>query len=186
MNLLPAEYQKSLFYERVNSFVLFIGMRMAFAVLISIILLLPAYFFLTFQEKELRREAAVLGESSRLEEFRGLEADIKDFNDTLVEFEKAGMADLSRSDILKDIVARSPFSIKYRTLVYDAKERHVTINGEALARKDLLGFIEKLKESTFVERVDSPISNLLEERNVIFSLTIFLKDSFMMSKAESL
>lgn len=176
MNLIPAEYQKALFYKRVRRLVLFIGLRLAFGILIAFILLLPTYFFLAFQERELRREVEALAQSSRLQELQGLEADIKGFNDTLAEFEGASAIDLSLSDVLQDIVVRSSSYVGYQTFMYDAKERRIDIKGEVSTRNALLEFIEKVKESAFVERVDSPISNLLEGRDVMFSLTIFLND----------
>lgn len=176
MNLIPAEYQKALFYERARHLILFIGLRFAFGVFVTLTLLLPTYFFLAFQERELRREAEVLAQSSRLQELQGLEADIKDFNDILAEFEKASMIDLSLSDVLQDIVARSSLYVEYQTFVYDAKERRIDIKGEVATRNVLLEFIEKIKESAFVKHVDSPISNLLEGRDVVFSITIFLND----------
>ena len=67
--------------------------------------------------------------------------------------------------------------IKITDLNYDgvkgAEKGKILVSGSAEERQGLLGFINLLKNEFGEENVLSPVSNLLNEKNASFSLTIF-------------
>ena len=83
-------------------------------------------------------------------------------------------------DILK-ILELVPFSVKINSLLFDAKICNncfssILIRGHAETRSDLMDFIGSLSSSNYFEAIESPVSNLLDERDVYFSITIELKN----------
>lgn len=72
--------------------------------------------------------------------------------------------------LIFDIVKRVPTGIHLSSVSYDVKSASMSINGNADTRARLLEFSEALRGSPYVQKVDSPISNLFQKTDVSFNL----------------
>ena len=53
-------------------------------------------------------------------------------------------------------------------------ESQVAVNGQSQTRANLLAYLENLKRSGYFLRVESPIKNIIRERDITFSLLVTL------------
>ena len=128
-----------------------------------------------------------------LQDYRTLKADLEKRQDQVTSKEYAALNEaLERS--AKQLVIltpseRAPISlvslvaildghrgkVTITALNYSTDEQGVvssTINGRAKVRADLLGFISALKSDSQIKRVESPINNLIRDKEIDFVLQI--------------
>lgn len=78
------------------------------------------------------------------------------------------------SDLL-ELANTMPTGIKLSTLDLDRPNLKMTLSGVAKSRDDLLNYQEKIKEISWVDKIDTPASQLFQKENIDFGFTITLK-----------
>ncbi len=68
-----------------------------------------------------------------------------------------------------------PAEIKLSSLNIDQPNLKLILSGTAKNRNNLLNFQEKIKEISWVEKIDTPASQLFQKENINFEFTITLK-----------
>ena len=81
---------------------------------------------------------------------------------------------VSPSSLLLDIARRTPSGVTVTSLDFDVKSESMRLNGIAATRDDLLAYETAVRESPFVKKLDSPISNLFQKTNIAFQFKIVL------------
>ena len=149
-----------------------------FSFLIGTVLLLPAFFFTNIKESEgenrlsVVREAALLIDAEKIKK-EALRVSTR-FNFLVKEVEKNDNV----SQIFNSIVENADGTISLRGFLYQKSttDRKVVINGNASDRESLTAFSNKLKENPEYTRVDLPISQFVESKDISFRISIFLND----------
>lgn len=79
--------------------------------------------------------------------------------------------------LVPEIVSRKG-GTEIEGISYNATDENIIIrtNGMAPQRDDLTGFIRALEESGLFTEVKSPVSNLVREENLVFSLELVIED----------
>lgn len=181
MNLLPPEIKSEIAKKRRRRFIVVLGMFAAAALLVSIILLLPSFFMFSFQEKYLDIQLASIKQSGELEKAGEIGKIAGELNkkSELILWGKAQSRPAS-SYLLK-IVELEPAGVSLNTFNFSRNKNKGTaefsLAGTAEERGDLLTFVKKLEASRNFSKVNSPVSNLLAERNFNFSLILELKNN---------
>lgn len=105
-----------------------------------------------------------------------LEADqaVTDFNALLKEAAALEANRVFWSKTLVVIAAAAGEGIQLERLETTA-DRLVLISGQAATRAALLAYGEALRAAPTVKQVDSPLSNLVKERDAAFKFTVYLK-----------
>lgn len=179
MNLLPPQIKSEIEKERRRRFVVVLGMFVAVALVISVILLLPSFFLFSFQQKYLNMQLAFVRQSHELEKAEEIGKVVGDLNEKseLVRAGRAGSRPVS-SYLIK-IVELKPAGVSLAAFNFSRNKEKGTaefsLQGTAEARDALLTFVKKLEDSQNFSKVVSPVSNLLAERNFNFSLILGLK-----------
>lgn len=81
---------------------------------------------------------------------------------------------ISPSSLILDVARRTPAGVTVTGLDFDVKSESMRLNGIAATREDLLAYETAVRESPFVKKLDSPISNLFQKANIAFQFKIVL------------
>lgn len=146
------------------------------AFLIGIVLLLPSAFFVVNesmivarQSQQIRSSQDFKANSERIEQIREATAKVNIFK---------GINDVGTyRQVLKPLVDYTETintNISISEIVYEETKEDVNISlkGSAATRRDLTAFIQALQQDVRFTSVQSPISNLVENTNVPFSIAL--------------
>ncbi len=175
-NLLPEQEKKAIWLEESRRLILFFTGFVVVELVIVSFLLLPAYLPLVMQRRGLE-------ESLRLEEEAAEHFQVKKtlvaLRETVAEInllKAQTLAPAKASEILDQFLSSgSGITIAFFGIKSDGE---VVLNGTAAARKDLLQFEKTLRESNKFEDITSPLSNIIRENNINFSIRGKLKSLY--------
>ena len=125
---------------------------------------------LNLQKGELLRELEAARKSPILERVEEVEVSIKKTNERLRIFSRSLDRENRISHILEVALGYRQSTVSLAELTFNGPNEF-RLKGFAGTRDDLLVFIGLLSGSDLIAEVNSPISNLLKDRNIEFSLT---------------
>lgn len=175
LNLLPPEQKKNLNYEIQSRMVQFLGFWFSAIMIIFGVLLLPAFFFISYEQSGVLHIQKIEAETFRATHVSELEEKIRGV-DALLDIILTREA--QRKDVvpfLSKILSQAPVGVSVTLITYDPSKNSTTIAGLADTREALLKFIDLLKKSPEIKNVSSPVSNLIQQVNVNFSLGLETK-----------
>ena len=170
MNLLPPPYKSELGFEAWRPFLRSWALSYTFVGLVASALLLPSYFFLSFEQAEIERNLETQQKSRLVRNVTEGEKQIRAVNETLariVSFEKEGT---KFAPLFEKIIATAQSGISLGSFRYDREHLTIELSGIAATRDGYLAFVETLKGVPQITNVDPPESNLLLETNVAFTI----------------
>lgn len=181
MNLLLPEYEKE--FRREKNFRVGIGVAFIAGILLAIglVFMLPSYFALVFSKDDIARRLAAEEEVFGKKEFQILKTRIALINQKTLSFDREENKRRALAPILAKLAAGTPDGIRLTFINLSKNERGtftLSLQGEASDRSRLLLYIDMLKGVDAFSAVGSPVSNLLKEVQVPFSLNIDIKPEF--------
>lgn len=172
LNLLPPENRARVGYERLSRFFTLFHGIIAVILITGIILLLPTYFFLFFQNSGVAELVSAKRENVESDQARQSEERIKNLNTRLRRLEKEYSANpISVTRYVHDIISRVPDGITLAHFSYQKDSAAITLRGTADTRDNLLRFIASLRSHSEFQNIKSPVENILQERNISFTLS---------------
>lgn len=169
-NLLPKEYIQRANYERLSRFFTILHIYVASVITIGTVLLLPSYFFLTYEEEGVRSQIEVAKKGVEVQRVEEVESKIRKINEKFALVATHPFPPVP--EYLDTITGRIPEGVTLTSFAYAKDEQAIKLVGKALERDQFLQFLDNLKtEKTFLS-IDSPISNLLKESDLTFTITI--------------
>lgn len=175
INLLPPEDKIAIKKEYLRRFFVVAGLFFASATLVSIVFLLLTFFFLAGYKKDLSRQAALSSQRAETLNLDAIVSEIMELN-SRINILKSRKENLGLSFILEKIIGTKAEGVKITGLGYEGskgtEKAKISISGGAKKRQDLLVFITSLEKEFGAENVLSPVSNLLNEKDAVFSLTV--------------
>lgn len=174
-NLLPPAEKLSLAYELRTRALLAVASGLGALLVIGLALLLPTIFFLGFVKSEVVRS---LDLAQRQADQAGLSADadrIENANHRADSVLHHADATASVSSKINSLIQAVPSAVAFSSLSYQAKSREIVIQGSSPTRSAFLQFLDALGKVPVVANVSSPISNVIRETNVAFSVTVALR-----------
>lgn len=175
LNLLLPEDRKRLGYERLSRFFTLVFSGMAFLLFIGIVLLLPTYFFLYFQNNAIQEHVSRVRQNAESEQSKNITTLIQTTNKKLKRL--AMEYPLAASSVTRhfaDISHRAPAGLIFNSFAYDNETGIISIRGKSLRRENLLDFIAQLRNDPEFMRVESPVANLLKETDIDFMISLTL------------
>ena len=174
MNLLPLERKDKIQKEKRRRFALVAGVLFPVLFLIALILLLPSFFLVAFEEKNFERQFASLKENAVLKEAEKIESAISELNKK-IEFYKTNQKESKNlSPFFYEILKAKPSPIALSSFLFEKgadKKDKIALQGKASDRTAFISFVEALRKNPDFEEVVSPVSNLLKEKDLEFSLS---------------
>ena len=140
--------------------------------LIIFILLLTSAFFSLFVMTKAQEEAIKIREGDfKMQRLFKTEEGIAEINQLLAQVHCKQNETISWTLILEEMSKITPKEIYLINFSYNKSKNTISLIGWAEERKDIL-FMEKLlEESPFFEQVNSPLSNLLKQKEINFSFS---------------
>lgn len=180
MNLLPPKEKEAL-RQSLKTRSLALGMFLvAVAFLAGSIMLLPSYFLAlgNFYRVSSEDSSLTIHDESQVKALLNLPQEIGDKLGLVASSER-----LPTTDYISAIVESLPQDVKLDSLSFargHSREEEngtlVSVSGEASSREALMLFSNALKESGRFLSVDVPVSNLAKDKDLPFSIKIFIKN----------
>ena len=178
MNFLPLEEKKNLGRERLRRFFVVFSLGVGAFGFASVILMLPSYLGLELERNNLLRSIAISRKAPLAGEVNAVESEIEGLNLKLELFRKNEREERSLAPLLGKILSVVSASVSLREFFYEKLSKtnpeQITLGGKAQSRQALLKFASDLERTGEFKKVQSPVSNLLKETNVVFSLILEL------------
>lgn len=185
MALLTPKYEKFIRTEKLGRLLVAFILLLDTVVLTAIVFILPSYFYLAFSKDEVLRRLRSTEEVLTKRDLKNTEAKIESVNKMIGEYEKNELRRRALSPILIKIAeagAAEKASVRLKSLKLEQKEKGqdfiIVLNGQAPTREAFLDYLERLRLFPEARAVISPVTNLLKETDVIFSLDFKLKKEF--------
>jgi len=170
LNLLPEKYAADVRHEKLIRFFVLFFTSLAAILTVTLTLLLPSYFSLTYEEAGIDGQIAAGRQSVGSKRVQEAENAIKTLNTELAQV--AHYPSIPLTAYVKRIAEDTPAGITVTALSYSKSRGRFDLDGHANRREDLLVFVSRLKNETMFSAVDSPITNLLKEIDAKFHLSL--------------
>jgi len=178
MALITKEYIKLARREKIARLAFALELLLAFSLLTGIVFMLPAYLSLALSKNEVLRLRVATEEvllRKNLEE-AGEKSDA--LNKIVASFDASEARRRNILPVVMRIAENTPEEIDILLLKLEPEKSgvfRITLNGKSKTRDVFLKYVENLKKLEIAEAVNSPITNLLKETDVVFALDIKLK-----------
>lgn len=176
---LPQTEKKILRLEEWRRVILLLSTLLGSILAIGLVLLAPSFLPLYFQGKDLSRglEAekkafALVDTAETTDKIRYLKQSIPDL--------KASVSQESNAYETLDTLSPQMEGIAISSVTVN-KTGDIAIQGKAATRSDLLAFESRLRESGKLQKIFTPLSNIIRETNITFSLQGKLKPQYAFS-----
>lgn len=175
--LLPQEYGERIAYEQWARLTLVMHAGIFLVLAVGSVLLLPSYLFLTLQEPSILRQVDIANQSVAAKRVDEAEISIRAVNQQIQIFQQIRIgAPSPLTTLLSEFAETVPSGVHISTISWDEADRQITIDGKADRRNVLLMFIETLKATSLFKEVDLPVSSLLKEEDISFSLIVYIQE----------
>lgn len=176
-NLLPQEEKKLVRLEETRRVIIFFAALIVAVFITGSVLSLPSFLALYLERRELERALKLEEEASQKLKVR----------ETLMVSKKIG----SSVAAIKELISDSPkATLLFENLLGSAaptivlanldikKTGEITLSGFAPTRLDLLNFEKKLRDSGLFQEISSPLSNIVREASINFTMQGKLKPRY--------
>ena len=181
MNLLPNKEKEFLKKGLKLRFVIVALYLLTAFFVVGSIMLLPAYFLMKGQLSSIKLENynTKTVDGGSIEEILNIPNEIN----AKLKFLQSNVGNLSTVDIFYKIINLVPEKVVLNSISFsrnqDYKEKtgiHILVSGLALDRGSLVSFSALLKDSNLFSLVDVPVSSLTKEKNLPFSMVLFIEN----------
>ncbi len=174
--LLPPLYKNTLNREHTRRVIVFFGVGVSFVLILGCVLLLPSYFTLTLVRVEAERALAIEEEAAAALRVREHMAEAEHVRSSIAALRGFIERPKAPSDTMMLFLAPRPgIIVTYLAIAPGGK---VTIQGTAATRRDLLNFEAALRTDGGLQDISSPLSNIIRETAINFSIEGTLKPSY--------
>lgn len=174
INLLPATEQEKIYGELLKKQVHSLGILVVVILAGCSIFILNTMVFLKIQSRELKQSLTMEAFDAETQKADALEGVIKNLNVRLSKYRDFRQGQVSMLDVFSRIGEIMPAGTRLTAAVVDAADGKIIISGQARLRDDVMLMENRLKESVFFEKIDSPLTNFLEKENTSFSFVFYL------------
>lgn len=175
INLLPPPEKEKIYEALFKRQAYTFGLTVIIILAGGAILILNTLAFLKIQTRELAQVLKAEVATSETQSAQAVEENVKNLNAQLAKYKNFRAEAVSPSLIFSKIEELVPNGANLTAMLVDVANRKVILAGRADRRDDVMLMENRLKESGFFERLESPLSNFLEKSNARFSFTFYIK-----------
>jgi len=171
-NLLPEKNKKEIRNEFILRLLIVFFVFTFFTITVYAVSLVPSYNLSVVKKTITMEQVNALKKSTGVEE-EGSPVDV-------LKNEKAKVVALNlveqniASEIIEKILAKKPQGVRITDIFYEGG-KEVVVKGNSSSRNILIGFVEQLELENRFEKVDFPVSNLVKDESMDFSINIYIK-----------
>ena len=175
LELLPNKQKNAVKKEYRLRLLSVLFLLLAFVGILSVVSISPSYFLSVEKEKIVKREFDQIVKSNEaIADDKQFRSDI-DRTKEMISLLKPSDKHISASDLISKIISKEHSGVRInRFTITPAKgEQYQILMGGNAANRDILKlFVENLKNSSWFETVDLPISNFTKIYDIDFSITL--------------
>lgn len=175
LNLLPPEEKRNLAYAIRTRAVIALCGGLVSVFVIFMVLLLPTFFLLVLQKSDVLRAVMIERESQERAGIAAQAAELIGINQLAERVVRHEKDQLKIFPLFEAVAREVPPTVHLKTLKLRSGPRELAVEGFAPTREDLLQFLRALERHPAVEKVSSPLSNLIKETDITFSVVAKLK-----------
>lgn len=179
INLLPISGIKRVISEYRIRLTATALVMLATTMIIAIILLVPAYLLASHKQSTVVENLSKTDDKkTSFQEAKNLEIIVKETDTTIDLLNEKGKKFTLSSDLLQKTAHYKTEDIKIRGIFYNKTdiESTLSLKGMATNRQSLTNFVEILKKDAVFKDVSLPISDLVKDKNIDFTVMIKYKD----------
>lgn len=165
LNLIPPLQKKELRLLRVFIVIKNVIIYLLLYVTVAAIILLCAKLIL---QNNFNQVVADYNLNNRTGQLLGQE--IKQFNQKLINIQTIQADYTAWSEFLISVNELLPNDVVLYNITLDKQTKEIQISGRAKTRQALLDYQQKLNASAYLEKVEIPLSTLLEKENIDFTI----------------
>ncbi len=170
-NLLPFDEKKKIARARRARAVAVAALLLFYAGTIASVALFPSYLLLRVKENNVVSELADIRKEDFTKESESLAAVVRDINTKLHVFSHDDAVLPVQEFITPLLLEKHPgVAVTSFHMEHSDTGTVLSIEGEARARADLIAFVDTLKQDARFSGVNLPVSNLVRDKNIQFSL----------------
>jgi hypothetical protein len=175
MNLLPPYQKKAIEAEIITKFSVVVLGIVGFLALFFLVLLYNSFLYINLQTPSLERRLEMEKATQKANTLESVEGEIARLNDVLLRIAKIrSRGSLNFPYILRLIGNIVPAGAELRSIVF--QKENISISGHADERAQVLTIKEKLEKEEIFTNVNSPLSNIVKERDINFNFTFTIHD----------
>ena len=174
INLLPPQRRREIKNLRYTGIVLKVGTMALFALIVLASFSYACLYFIDFQEKSLDQEIASFKQTNSYKKTQEAQDSLREYNKIASKVKNGLKKQKEYWDIIYEINAKIPNDVVLTDLNV-SEEGIISLKGLAYTRKDFLSFKDGLEKSELFENLQSPISNLVMDKDVNFEFTAEIK-----------
>jgi hypothetical protein len=181
MNLLPGTEKEELKRGLKRRSIIIASLIISVAFILGLIMLLPSYLLTlgNLSKITLKNNSGVASDGTSTEQFLNLPAEV----DSKLKFLQSNNNNLSVANSLSQIIKYLPAGTKLDSISFGNNQTYqgkdgtvILISGIAMSRDSLVKFSTSLKESKLFSSVDMPVSSLTKDKDLPFSINIFIEN----------
>lgn len=183
-NLLLEEKRKSIFNEMLVRLVIVFLVLVFVSLCFAVILLIPSYIISQVRESNVSEEIKDFKKTIDFME-QSLPTELMARDKKKIEVLAGSTSEILFTETLSSLLKETSKDIKIDEILYEKVSRktgdkqemvvQMVVRGVAEKRSSLIDFVNKIKKDEHFSEVDFPVSNLVEDQSIKFSLRIFVK-----------
>ncbi|MBI2640412.1 MAG: hypothetical protein HYW91_00825 [Candidatus Sungbacteria bacterium] len=177
INLLPQEEKRLVRLEEARRIIRFFAGGLISVLFIGSALLAPSFLPLFLERRELERSLQLEKEAGQALNVAEATARLRAFKSALFSIKAFVQTPPRASEILEDLFRQSRDGITIVNITIK-KGGDVILTGTAESRDNLLRFEKNLRDSGKFQEISSPLSNIIRETNINFTMKGKLKPAF--------
>ncbi len=174
LNLLPPAEKKDLRISEFNRLIFSLAGWFLVILVIFSIFLAGAFLSLSILLKEQANLVAIRESEPQMQNLLKIEDKIKQTNQIIKQINSKQRQMVLWTPLLERLTKTVPAGLYLTNLSYQPSGNRIILNGWADQREDLLCFQRSLEENPFFAEVETPLANLVKEKNIDFSFTLHL------------
>ena len=175
INLLPLSEKEKIYSGLFKKQAYTFGLTITIILVGGAILILNTFAFLKIQIRELGQVLRAEVAAAETQNAQAIEDSVKNLNVQLSKYKDFRAESILPTLIFSKIEELIPAGARLGALLVNAADYKIILAGRADSREDVILLESRLKKSDFFERMDSPLSNLLEKTNSSFSFTFYFR-----------
>ena len=181
MNLLSKTEKETLKKGFKYRFVIVLLFLISASFFVGVAMLLPSYFLTKVNLADAAQEGNSLtaGNEDSIKQILSLPADIN----SKLKFFQSNVDGALATDSFYKVISHLPAGVALNSISFSRNQAYngqngiaILVSGVAVDRDSLVSFTQLLKDSNSFSAVDVPVSSLAKDKNLPFSVNIFIKN----------
>jgi Tfp pilus assembly protein PilN len=174
LNLLPPQEKKEIEFLRFFRLIASLGIWLTVILIIFSLILVSAFFSLDLLLDSQQELIETRKQEEKNQSLAQIEERINQANSNISKIFLKQQGIILWTLILEELTEIIPEGLSLDLLSSSKESRKIKLNGFSPDRDKLLVFAESLKQSSYFQDIESPLSNLIKQKDIDFTLNFLI------------